>query len=167
MTRRATFLVVAVAAAGASVALVLVLTRSPSTRRPAGRERADASVAVHVARTKLGPILVDGRGHTLYLFLKDREGRSSCYETCAEIWPPALASRTPLAGQGVAQAKLSTTRRNDHARQIVYNGHPLYAMDADARPGEMEGEGFLGTWFVVSPAGHKVADRAAPSPGAY
>ena len=94
-------------------------------------------------------------------------GRSSCYRTCAKIWPPALASRTPLAGQGVAKAKLSATRRKDHARQIVYNGHPLYGMDADARPGEMEGEGFLGTWFVVSPAGHKVADRGAPSPGAY
>jgi hypothetical protein len=40
-------------------------------------------------------------------------------------------------------------------------------MDADARPGEMEGEGFLGTWFVVVPAGHKVSDRGAPSPGAY
>jgi hypothetical protein len=41
-------------------------------------------------------------------------------------------------------------------------------MDADARPGEMEGKGFLGTWFVVSPAGHKVAaDRGARSPGAY
>ena len=167
MTRHATFLVVAVAAAGAAVALVLVLTRSPSTRRPAGGGRADASVAVQVARTKLGPILVDGRGHTLYLFLKDRVGRSSCYGTCAKIWPPALASRTPLAGQGVGKAELSTTRRKDHARQIVYNGHPLYGMDADARPGEMEGEGFLGTWFVVVPAGHKVSDRGAPSPGAY
>jgi hypothetical protein len=40
-------------------------------------------------------------------------------------------------------------------------------MDADARPGEMEGEGFLGTWFVVSPTGHEVPDRGAPSPGAY
>jgi predicted lipoprotein with Yx(FWY)xxD motif len=167
VTRRATFLVVAVAAAGAAVALVLVVAPSPSTRRPAGRERAEVSVAVRVARTKLGPILVDGRGHTLYLFLKDREGSSSCYGTCAKIWPPALASRTPLAGQGVAKAKLSTTRRKDHARQIVYNGHPLYGMDADARPGEMEGQGFLGTWFVVSPAGHKVADRGAPSPGSY
>jgi predicted lipoprotein with Yx(FWY)xxD motif len=167
VTRRTTLLVAAMAAAGAAVALVVILTRSPSTRRHSRGGGADASVVVGVARTKLGPILVDGRGHTLYLFLKDRHGASSCYGTCAQIWPPALASRAPLAGRGVAKAKLTTTWRKDHTRQIVYNGHPLYAMDADTRPGEMEGEGFVGTWFVVSPAGHKVAEPGASSPGGY
>lgn len=59
-------------------------------------------------------------------------------------------------GPGVAAGKLTTTRRTDHERQLVYNGHPLYAMSADKRPGEMAGQGFLGTWFVVSPAGRGI-----------
>lgn len=167
MTRRPTLLVAAIAAAGVAVALVVVLTRSPATNHPGANGSGEAGAAVQVARTKLGPILVDGRGHTLYLFLKDRYGRSTCYGACAQIWPPALASGSPLAGPGVAKAKLTTARRRDHTRQLVYNGHPLYAMDADTRPGEMEGEGFLGTWFVVSPAGHHVAEPGASSPGSY
>jgi predicted lipoprotein with Yx(FWY)xxD motif len=168
VTRRTTLLVAAIAAAGAAAALVVVLTRSPakSTGRASGG--ADRRAAVRVARTRLGRILVDARGHTLYLFLKDRHGRSACYGACAQIWPPALASETPVAGRGVASAKLTTTRRKDHTRQLVYNGHPLYAMGADTRPGEVEGEGFLGTWFVVSPTGDRVAEPgASSSPAGY
>ena len=157
MTRRTTLVVAAIAAAGAAVALVLVLTRSSATSDGADR------AAVRVERTKLGPILVDGHGHTLYLYLKDHHGTSACYGACARIWPPVLASAAPVAGPGVAGAKLTTTRRSDHTRQLVYNGHPLYALAADARPGEMDGEGFLGTWFVVSPAGDRVAKPGASS----
>ena len=160
-------LVAAIAATSTAVALAVVLTRSPATSRPAASEGGEPGAAVRVARTRLGPILVDGRGHTLYLFLKDRRGRSSCYGTCARIWPPALASGVPHAGPGIAKAKLTTTRRRDQTRQIVYDGHPLYAMDADTRPGEREGEGFLGTWFVVSPAGHKVVEPGTSSSGSY
>ena len=163
MTRRTTLLVAAIAAAGAAVALVLVLTRSSATSTESASGDADRRAAVRVARTKLGRILVDRRGHTLYLFLKDRHGRSACYGACARIWPPALASGTPVGGPGVAGAKLTTTRRKDHTLQLVYNGHPLYALGADTRPGAVSGEGFLGTWFVVSPAGDRVAEPGASS----
>lgn len=64
--------------------------------------------------------------------------------------------RRATGGAGRAAGKLTTTRRTDHERQLVYNGHPLYAMSADKRPGEMAGQGFLGTWFVVSPAGRGI-----------
>jgi predicted lipoprotein with Yx(FWY)xxD motif len=167
VTRRPTLLVAAIAAAGVAVAVVVALTRSPATSHVGASGSGERDADVRVARTKLGPILVDARGHTLYLFLKDRHGRSACYEACAQIWSPALASGSPLAGADVAKAKLTTTRRRDHTRQLVYNGHPLYALDADTRPGEIEGEGFLGTWFVVSPAGHSVAEPGTSSPGGY
>jgi predicted lipoprotein with Yx(FWY)xxD motif len=167
VTRRTTLLVAAVLAAGAAVTLVLVLARSPATGPPRGSAPVDQRGAVRVARTKLGPILVNGQGHTLYLFVKDRRGKSACYDACARIWPPATAPNAPIVGPGVAKAKLTTTLRRDHVRQLVYNGHPLYAMDADTRPGEMEGEGFLGTWFVVSPAGNRVVEPGAPAPGGY
>jgi predicted lipoprotein with Yx(FWY)xxD motif len=77
-----------------------------------------------------------------------------------------LASRAPRVGSGVSAAKLTTTTRRDHRLQLVYNGHPLYAMTGDTRPGQTAGEGFLGTWFVVSPDGHEiVAPGTAPSNG--
>jgi predicted lipoprotein with Yx(FWY)xxD motif len=151
---RPTMLGAAAVALAVAVVSVVALTRSPSSGQPRG-------ASAHNARTKLGPILVNRRRHTLYLFLADRHGRSTCYGGCARVWPPAIVSSRPRVGPGVLAAKVTTTTRRDHRLQLVYNGHPLYAMSADTRPGEIEGEGFLGAWFVVSPAGHRIATPGA------
>ena len=47
-------------------------------------------------------------------------------------------------------------RAPTNGRQLVYNGHPLYTLTADVRPGQINGEGFLGTWYVISPAGKRI-----------
>ena len=164
MTRLTTLAVATAVVAAAVFTLVVLLTGSSATKRQ--RDHVRDGQAVRVARTKVGRILVNGQGRTLYLFLKDRHGKSTCYGGCARVWPPALASGAPRGGPGVAAGKLTTTTRKDHTRQLVYNGHPLYAMSADARPGEMEGQGFLGTWFVVSPAGRRIGEPGA-SAGEY
>jgi predicted lipoprotein with Yx(FWY)xxD motif len=154
------------AAVVAVAVLVVALTRSPRgdvKRHPAG---ATDRAALHVARTRLGPTIVNAQGRTLYLFVKDGVRRSVCYGGCARVWPPALASGPLRAGRGVEAAKLTTTIRRDHSRQLVYNGHPLYAMSGDSRPGDTVGEGFLGTWFAVSPAGNRIIERGAKAPPA-
>ena len=110
---------------------------------------------MRVERSKLGRILVDSRGMTLYLFTADRRGHSTCYAACARLWPPATVSGSPVPGPGLT-AKLSTTRRHNHARQLVYNGHPLYTLAADERPGQINGQGYSGVWFVLSPAGDQI-----------
>jgi predicted lipoprotein with Yx(FWY)xxD motif len=51
---------------------------------------------------------------------------------------------------------LTTLHRHDGRQQIAYYGHPLYTMSADTRPGQLEGEGFGGAWFAVSPTGKAV-----------
>jgi predicted lipoprotein with Yx(FWY)xxD motif len=152
--RRAAVPLGTVAAIGTLVVAVLVLrseTQGESTARPA------KPPDVRVARSKLGRILVDANGRTLYLFLEDVDGRSRCYGGCARVWPPALASGHPRAGSGVKASKL-TTRRRRHvkARQLVYNHHPLYTTVGDERPGQTAGQGYFGTWFVVSPSGRLI-----------
>jgi predicted lipoprotein with Yx(FWY)xxD motif len=164
VTRLTTVAVATAAVAAAALTLVVLLTGSSATKRQ--RDHVRDGQAVWVARTKVGRILVNGQRRTLYLFLKDRHGRSTCYGGCARVWPPAIASGTPRVGPGVAAAKLATTRRKDHTRQLVYNGHPLYTMSADTRPGEMAGQGFLGTWFVVSPRGRMIGSPGS-APGEY
>jgi predicted lipoprotein with Yx(FWY)xxD motif len=52
----------------------------------AGDARTNSTVSL--GTTKLGMILVNSRRHTLYLFAKDRNGRSACSESCARFWPP-------------------------------------------------------------------------------
>jgi predicted lipoprotein with Yx(FWY)xxD motif len=157
VTRAGTALVAAAAFVAAAAVGVVLVTRPSAHERPAAAHGATpAPPDVRVARTHLGRILVDAHGHTLYLFLRDRHGKSTCTGGCARVWPPALVSRPPSAGAGVHPDRLTTTRRADDTEQISYNGHPLYRMSADTKPGQTEGQGFLGTWFVVSPAGRLI-----------
>ncbi|MGZ6638665.1 MAG: hypothetical protein ACXVII_38145 [Solirubrobacteraceae bacterium] len=41
-----------------------------------------ATATVNVAKSKLGTILVDSRGRTLYLYMFDTNGSSSCTNGC-------------------------------------------------------------------------------------
>jgi predicted lipoprotein with Yx(FWY)xxD motif len=122
--------------------------------------------SVGVAQTKLGRVLVDGRGHTLYLFGKDKRGKSSCSGTCASYWPPLIVSGKPRAASGARAALLGRTKRADGRWQVTYNRHPLYTFALDTKKGQTKGEGlddFGGEWDAVSPAGVKVEKSAATS----
>ena len=79
---------------------------------------------VAVASSRLGNILVDGRGHTLYLFAKDRHGKSGCTSQCAAFWPPLVAAGKPRAAAGAKASLLGTTKRPDGRLQVTYNHHP-------------------------------------------
>jgi predicted lipoprotein with Yx(FWY)xxD motif len=152
---RLTAVAVAVVTIAAAAVAVILLTRSSSPAAPHASAPAPAP-SVRVAQTKLGRILVNGQGRTLYLYMKDRGTKSACSRRCSQVWPPAKVSGAPTAGPGVAAAKLTTTRGADNSRQLVYNGHPLYTLTADVRPGQINGEGFLGTWYVISAAGKRI-----------
>ena len=153
---------VATAAALATLAALAFLLL-----RPASSDGAQASgPIVSTASTSLGRILVNSRGHTLYLFAKDTNGKSHCTGMCATFWPPLIASGKPRAVSGVKASLLGTTRRADGRRQVTYNHHPLYTFVKDKRKGQTNGEGlnaFGAKWYAVSPAGARVVRRPVPS----
>ena len=114
---------------------------------------------VRVAKSRLGRILVDSRGITLYDFVADKHGRSSCYGACATYWPPLLTKGKPHAGIGVRASLLGTTKRKDGKLELVYNHHPLYYFVGDRKPGQTTGQGlnqFGAPWWALSPAGREV-----------
>jgi predicted lipoprotein with Yx(FWY)xxD motif len=107
-------------------------------------------------------VLVNGHGQTLYLFQKDKHGKSDCYGQCAKFWPPALTTGKPQAAAGVRSSKLGTTKRRNGQRQVTYNGHPLYAYAGDGRPGQANGQGsrnFGAAWYVMNARGGTVTRR--------
>jgi predicted lipoprotein with Yx(FWY)xxD motif len=151
---------VAIAAAAlATLAAMVFLLNTPKT------EAAGASgTVVSTAKTSLGRILVDSRGRTLYLFGKDRKGKSACAGMCATLWPPLMAAGKPRAGAGARASLLGTTRRANGRLQVTYNHHPLYTFVKDTKKGQTNGEGvnaFGGVWDAVSPAGAKVLRQPA------
>jgi predicted lipoprotein with Yx(FWY)xxD motif len=125
-----------------------------------------ANATVTLRKTKLGMILVNSRGHTLYLFAKDRNGKSACSGSCAKFWPPSLHSGKPTAGSGVKASLLRTTKRSSGSLQLTYNKHPLYTFTLDKRAGQTNGEGnlaFGARWYAVSARGRAVV-KASTTP---
>jgi predicted lipoprotein with Yx(FWY)xxD motif len=110
---------------------------------------------------KLGQILVDANGMTLYDFKKDKGGQSACYGACAGAWPPTATTGSPSAGQGALASKLGTTKRKDGTTQITYAGHPLYTYTGDSKPGDANGndiEQFGAEWYALTPSGEEPKD---------
>jgi predicted lipoprotein with Yx(FWY)xxD motif len=121
---------------------------------------------VDLRKTSLGRVLVNSKGHTLYLFKKDRNGKSSCSGNCATFWPPLIAHGKPTAGTGVKASLLGTTRRSNGSRQVTYNKHPLYTYTLDKKAGQTKGEGVLAfgaKWYGVSAKGRAVVTPPTPT----
>ncbi len=122
--------------------------------------------SVSLRKTKLGLILVNSKRHTLYMFAKDKNGKSFCNGSCAKFWPPALQVGKPIAGSGVKASLLRTTRRSNGSLQLTYNKHPLYSFVLDKKAGQTNGEGnlaFGARWYAVSAKGTAVV-KASPPP---
>src|ERR687887_272633 len=118
-----------------------------------------SSATLSLRKTSLGVILVNARGHTLYLFAKDRNAKSSCNGSCARFWPPLLSRGKPTAGPGLKRSLLGTTRRSNGSLQVTYNKHPLYTYALDKGAGQTKGEGnslFGAKWWAVSARGTAV-----------
>jgi predicted lipoprotein with Yx(FWY)xxD motif len=142
--------VLAVAACGGSASTVS--TSAPAT--PVAM--ATVSVAMNA---KLGQILVDGNGRTLYLFEADKSSSSTCYGACATYWPPLLTGGAPVAGTGVKASLLGTTKRTEGTTEVTYAGHPLYYVVTDHNPGDATGQAvnnFGAAWYVVGTDGNKI-----------
>lgn len=141
-------------------------TASATTAEPSGGDvspaaedtGASAAAVVTVADSDRGQVLVDGDGNTLYVFDNDDVDTSACTEGCLDAWPPVLADAVE-AGDGVT-ADLGTFTREDGRIQVTANGLPLYRFASDAGPGDTQGQGVGGVWWVADAAGAAVTEAA-------
>jgi predicted lipoprotein with Yx(FWY)xxD motif len=109
---------------------------------------------------KLGTVVVDGQGYTLYRFDKDttKPPASNCGGECAQKFPPVHATPgTPLTVEGVNQEAVGTINRPDGSIQLTLGGWPVYRYSGDTQPGATSGQGIGGTWAAVTPDGGKAA----------
>src|SRR5579871_1338818 len=49
-----------------------------------------SQAAASLVKVAPGKILKNAKGLTLYVFASDPPNKSTCYDTCAKYWPPAL-----------------------------------------------------------------------------
>ena len=100
--------------------------------------------------TKIGKVLTDAKGDTLYVYSKDMRGAAStCTMTCAKEWPAVKGK--PAAAMGVKFAgSLGSVKDMDGTIQATYDGYPLYTYAGDMAPGETSGNGAGGVWHVIT-----------------
>jgi predicted lipoprotein with Yx(FWY)xxD motif len=110
---------------------------------------------------KLGKILVDDKGMTLYIYTKDVADKSNCAAGCLANWPPLLTAGSPKAGDGVDASKLGSTDLGDGRKIVTYNHMPLYYWVKDTKPGDTAGQNVGKVWYVLSPDGTVIKDVAA------
>jgi predicted lipoprotein with Yx(FWY)xxD motif len=108
-----------------------------------------SSVAVKVADSKLGKILISSEGRTLYGFTNDTAAKSTCYGACAAAWPPVIVDDSWSVGPGLDIGVFSTVTRDDGAQQLMAGKFPLYEYAGDAAPGDVTGQGSGDVWFIV------------------
>jgi predicted lipoprotein with Yx(FWY)xxD motif len=127
--------------------------------RASGTPSPTGTAAAATVMTRTGPhgtYLVDGQGKSLYLFVPDKNGASTCFGPCAAAWPPLTVPNAPTAGPGVTAGMLATINRPDGSKQVTYAGHPLYYFVGDRSAGDTTGQAlnnFGGLWWLVTPGG--------------
>ena len=157
----------AVAAAGLG-SLVLLLTAcggsssssssaagsSSATAAPGARPSSELSspapgtLVLIVERSSLGWVLAEANCLVVYTYGGDTKGgHPTCTGSCAALWPAVTG--LPQAGPAdTLPGTLGTVTMADGAKQITYNGYPLYTLKG-AGALSTKGNGIEGKWHVI------------------
>ena len=123
---------------------------STPTTSGSGSSSAIIKTATATVKGKSETILTNAGGMTLYYFTPDTATTAACTTGCTGTWPPLLftGSGSPTSS-GTLSGKL-TAQTDANGNQVQYNGHFLYTFASDTAPGQTNGEGIAGKWFVAT-----------------
>jgi predicted lipoprotein with Yx(FWY)xxD motif len=145
-------------AALAVVAALIAVTASSSAF--AGARHVSKAPTVQTKKIKgLGVVLVNSRGLTLYMFVRDKQKKVTCKSaSCVAAWPPLKLKKgtKPTAGGAAKKSLLGSDPNPNGGRVVTYNHWPLYTYIADSKPGQATGQALDlngGLWYVLSPSG--------------
>ena len=154
----------AVAAAGLS-SLVLLLTAcggsSSSSSSAAGNSTTPAAggqpsgalsspapgtQVMIIERSALGWVLAEASGFVVYTYSGDTKGKApTCTGSCASLWP-AVTGVPQVGPADTLPGTLGTVAMADGAKQITYDGLPLYVLKG---AGALSTKGESSQWHVI------------------
>jgi predicted lipoprotein with Yx(FWY)xxD motif len=141
-------------------------TTAPAQHTTAPTAHTIAPAVLETMHTRLGTVLADRRGRTVYVFTADRPGHSACIAGCLRFWPVVNAPQTILPRTATG-ARLGALTRTDSGRQLTVNGYPVYTFARDTAAGQAAGQGLLlngGTWWALTPTGARITTGETPTP---
>ncbi|MEM9714539.1 MAG: hypothetical protein AAGA17_20115, partial [Actinomycetota bacterium] len=112
----------------------------PPPTTAAAAPAVNAEIAVTAGTSSLGDILVGENGLTVYGFTNDIDARPTCFDACADAWPPVLVGPDWNVGPDLDLGIFATIDRGDGTTQLVAGKWPLYYFAGDAAPGDVNGQ---------------------------
>jgi predicted lipoprotein with Yx(FWY)xxD motif len=137
-------------------------TSAPTSSAPASSMSTPAAASeLKVAESKVGQIVVDGKGMSVYYYTKDTKdsGTSACTGGCLTAWPPVTTTSTTPSVEGV-MGTLGTIATPDGKKQVTINGMPIYYYAKDKAAGDITGQGVNSVWYLVAPSGEMITTAA-------
>lgn len=143
------------------LATVFILGSTTASANPAAvsaKAPTAAKPTVSIARTYVGPLLVNKSGDTIYMFVRDKRDKDVCrtIKGCEKDWPAVTTSGKPVAGPGVKKSLLGTIPYQGKLRELTYRGHPLHTYIHDHGKGDVLNIGnhqFHGSWYGLNANG--------------
>jgi predicted lipoprotein with Yx(FWY)xxD motif len=123
--------------------------QATSASAPSASPRLANAVINIATNPSLGTVLTTDGGRTLYYFTPERGGTIACTGSCAQTWVPLLSPSGLLTTRTSLPGTLATIRRSEGV-QLTYSEWPLYTFAGDEAPGDTNGQGVLGKWFVAT-----------------
>jgi predicted lipoprotein with Yx(FWY)xxD motif len=149
-------------------AVAFVFSGATAAAKPTTGSSTESSSVVVMTRTlpKLGTILVNSKGRTLYMFVPDKQKKVTCVGACAAVWPPLkIAKGAKAVAKGAVKKSLLRSDKDAAGGYVVtYNGWPLYTYVSDTSAGEANGQALNlngGLWYVLSPSGKVIKTKAS------
>lgn len=122
---------------------------APTTTPPTAAPTASWTVATRTI-APVGAVLTASNGRTLYYLSTETSTSIRCTGGCTSTWTPYVVAKAASPTKAAAvHGTLSTTTRPNGATQVTFDGHPVYLYAGDSRPGQANGQGADGTWFVL------------------
>jgi predicted lipoprotein with Yx(FWY)xxD motif len=128
-------------------------TTAQTTQGAAGQPTSQVSLPAKgtqimiVERSKLGYVLALANGKVVYTYAGDTKGSApKCTGSCADQWPAVTGNPQPSAAIKLP-GMLGTVTAANGAKQITYNGMPLYILKGE-KALSVAGNGAM--WHVVT-----------------
>ena len=146
---------------------------SSSSTPKGGVAGASHSTSTATVKTRkiggLGVVLVNKKGRTLYVFMKDQRRKVTCTGSCATFWPPLKKPSGKLRAGGTAKTSLLGSDKNPSGGRVVtYSKWPLYTYSGDNGAGQANGQALNlegGKWYVISAKGRVIKHSASSGGG--
>lgn len=138
---------------------------SPAYAPPSTAPNNNVIPSLSVIKTRYGKVLGSQSGYAYYIFRLDTPTISNCDASCAAVWPPVIGASHLITGN-VKRSLVGSIITPNGAKQLTYDGHPLYSFAGDRAPRSTTGQGlysFGAYWYLIAPNGHVITTTAKAS----